>query len=54
MWPDRRLIDLFDIKVPIRQALIASTHTLAVAIVACNAGGWVCPVWNAGPCSNRW
>src|SRR5215831_3555074 len=39
MWPSSRLIDLFDIDIPIIQAPMAGAQTSAMAIAVSQAGG---------------
>ena len=39
MWPDQRLLKLFDIELPIIQAPMAGANGSAMAIEVCNAGG---------------
>src|SRR5690348_14777241 len=39
MWPDRRLLDLFDIELPIVQAPMAGAVGLELIIAAADAGG---------------
>jgi nitronate monooxygenase len=39
MWPDRRLLDLLGIKLPIVQAPMAGANGSAMAIAVCEAGG---------------
>jgi nitronate monooxygenase len=39
MWPDRRLLDLFDIEIPIVQAPMAGAMDAALAIAVAQAGG---------------
>lgn len=39
MWPDRRLLDLFGIELPILQAPMAGACNSAMAIAVCEAGG---------------
>ncbi len=39
MWPDRRLLDVFNIDHPIIQAPMAGSATPALAAAVCNAGG---------------
>ncbi len=48
LWPDRRLIDLFNIEVPIIQAPMAGVQDADVAIGACLGGGLgslPCAMW---------
>ncbi|HEX4172244.1 MAG TPA: nitronate monooxygenase family protein [Acetobacteraceae bacterium] len=39
MWPDRRLIDLFEIECPLVQAPMAGFATVGLAAAVCEAGG---------------
>ena len=39
MWPDRRVLDLFGIELPIVQAPMAGVQGSALAVAVCNAGG---------------
>jgi len=39
MWPDRRILDLFGIELPILQAPMAGSSDAALAIAVCEAGG---------------
>ena len=39
MWPDRRLLDLLDIELPIVQAPMAGANDAAMATAVCSAGG---------------
>src|SRR5215831_11471223 len=48
MWPDRRLLDLFNIQVPIIQAPMAGVQDADIAIGACEAGALgslPCAMW---------
>jgi len=38
-WPDRRILDLFDIELPIIQAPMAGPGTAELAIAVSDAGG---------------
>jgi NAD(P)H-dependent flavin oxidoreductase YrpB (nitropropane dioxygenase family) len=39
-WPDRRILDLFGIELPISQAPMAGATTPEMVIAVCEAGGW--------------
>ena len=47
MWPDRRLLDLFDIELPIVQAPMARACSVDMAVAVANAGGL-----GSLPCAN--
>jgi len=47
MWPDRRLIDLFRIELPIVQAPIAGAMDWELAAAAAEAARWIAAMRDA-------
>jgi NAD(P)H-dependent flavin oxidoreductase YrpB (nitropropane dioxygenase family) len=48
MWPDRRLLDLFGIEIPIAQAPMAAATGVEMAVAVAKAGG---SARSLAPCS---